>query len=118
MKKLKICLCVLLSVLLAGGILMPVLAEDETPAAAASTEITDLFSIDLFSNAEVNNFLCVFPAFCGELEKNLAAMLEQEVPFAQDMSSKRDRRLSVYPWTISQRPSVSGRRQQAQRQRI
>ena len=87
MKKLKICLCVLLSVLLAGGILTPVLAEDETPAAAASTEITDLFSIDLFSNAEVNNFLCVFPAFCGELEKNLAAMLEQEVPFAQDMSS-------------------------------
>ena len=82
MKKLKICLCVILSVLLAGGVMAPALAENDAPVkAAASTVITDVFSMDLFFNAAVNDFLKVFPRFSAMMEAALGIIMDRELPF-------------------------------------
>ena len=73
MKKLQFWLCIILSLLLACSVMMPATAKDNAPAAVAvSTEITDVFSMEQFSNAAVNDFLKVFPNWTAAFEESFS----------------------------------------------
>ena len=91
MKNTKIFLCVLLSLVLAAGVLLPAVAANrKAPAAApasASTEITDVFSAVNFSDAAVNDFLKLFPGFCGALMAAFNNGESQSVPVENSSSS-------------------------------
>ena len=99
MKRFKIGLCLVLSLVLAVGVLLPVFAKDDA-AEPVSTEIGDVFSAELFSNAAVNEFLQLYPAFCFALEESLSYATQQPIVIHEQtdnsMNTTIDAVLAVY----------------------